>query len=92
MPPSIVLQSRPLPPKSAHVLTSLALTDVCHCVFISYQAEKEAMKKARHKSKVGEALTVQEFDYIARYSHMAPCCSLACPPQVCTCTDTSRID
>ena len=76
-----MLQSRPIPPKSVHALTHLALTDGCHFVHISYKAEKEATQEAKQearvKSKAGEELTEQQSRYIARYCHPALCCSLA---------------
>ena len=52
------------------------VTDVCHCVCIRYDADKQATQEARDKSKAGDKLTESEARYIARYCHSALCHSL----------------
>ena len=75
------------PPKSAHLLTPLALTH--DFLFVSAEIRGKTRgkteKEARRKSRAGEFLTDHESEYIARYSHQTPCCSLAF-------IDTSRTD
>ena len=75
-------------PKCAYLLTPLASTDVCHCVCVRYDADKQATQEARDKSKAGGVLTEPEARYIARYCHMVTCCN----PLVCMFADTSCID
>ena len=74
-------------PKSAHLLTPLALTR--DFLFVSAEIRGKTRgkteKEARRKSRAGEFLTDHESEYIARYSHQTPCCSLAF-------IDTSRTD
>jgi len=59
------------PPKSAHLLTPLALTHDILFVSdkITNDISSKAQKEARSKSKAGEFLTDKEAHYIARYSH-----------------------
>jgi len=78
------------PPESAHLLTSPALTHDCLLVNVkkNNQAQKEAEKEARRKSKVGEDLTPQEEQHVKRQVNVlcvcrcvCMCCRFACPPK-----------
>jgi len=74
-----IYQTVILSPKSAHLLTSPALTD--DFLLVSVKENSQSQKEARRKSRAGEVLTDEESHYLVRYSHPTPCYSLARPPK-----------